>query len=573
MTLSIPDAFMDSGPKVRKPVEVKTCEEYLGRMGEIREECEKRGLVPVYYYTLPAAAESIAEKGFCFSSTSAKDVGIYFTTSSPASYDVGCSDYESNLIVDMLDPEDVVELRSNHKFDVCFVYAAEPRVLRKAPGWRETSIMVPKAFMENFSEPDHASGDFFLRPDRIVACFLLDPAKPLTGFEERVTDMDAEKENDKKLTRKVAKVETEARFNDSISRGEHGLGEGQTPWPRMDMVSDDADDDGYFDGEVDPMIFGDGDFGVPDWASLLVDLDGAGGVKIRDLPQLPIFTDDQDPYTIVGLNVHLRGLELKALNDWTGVVKAWKSGDGKIKANTFTVSLDAGLPGFLPGLDFSCKGHNLEVALEQGKNNKPRPRKEALLKSSALDAELDQLDPKRRAIMRAKSARQNFPLLDHAETAELEFDEQEENYKTEERRRNKLQAAKEKKAKKRAAKVDKHFKSLERQISREKSGANGRMIRRISGVAEARFKPKTNYMAKQPNLTPEATEDEQNKEAAAKRMVLRLDEALNAWQVRSYGDAWDKWVETVLAGRANDAVAAFEAKKKLEKEWRETRRV
>jgi hypothetical protein len=99
------------------------------------------------------------------------------------------------------------------------------------------------------------------------------------------------------------------------------------------------------------------------------------------------------------------------------------------------------------------------------------------------------------------------------------------------------------------------------------------MIRRISGVAEARFKPKTNYMAKQPNLTPEATEDEQNKEAAAKRMVLRLDEALNAWQVRSYGDAWDKWVETVLAGRANDAVAAFEAKKKLEKEWRETRRV
>lgn len=92
MRMSITDSLLDTAPKPRVPVEVKSCKEYLGRMGEIRVECEKRGLVSVYHYTLLAGPEMIAEKGFCYSSNSAKDVGIYFTTLSPASYDAGLAD-------------------------------------------------------------------------------------------------------------------------------------------------------------------------------------------------------------------------------------------------------------------------------------------------------------------------------------------------------------------------------------------------------------------------------------------------------------------------------------------------
>lgn len=89
--MSITDSLLDTAPKPRIPVEVKSCEVYLGRMGEIQVECEKRGLVPVYHYIL-AGAETIAEKGFCYSSNSAKDAGIYFTTLSPAYYDAGLAD-------------------------------------------------------------------------------------------------------------------------------------------------------------------------------------------------------------------------------------------------------------------------------------------------------------------------------------------------------------------------------------------------------------------------------------------------------------------------------------------------
>ena len=327
------DSHMGPAPKVRMPVEIRSCKEYLARMSEIRLECEKRGLMPVYYQILPAAAETIAKKGFRYSFQSVKDVGIYFTTRSPASYDLGCTEYEEYLALDMLNLDSVQNVRGSHKFDACFVYAAEARVLRQAPGSRGSSVMVPQVFLEILSEPEPRTRDFLLRPDRIVACFLLDPAKPPADYDNNVDDMKAEKEIDEMLTRKLAKVKTVARCNESITQGEHGLGVDQTPWPRMDMVSKGFGNGQHKFGEndIDPMIFGDGDFGVHDWATLLVDIDGAGGVKKRDLPQLLSFRDDQDPYTLVGLNVHLKVLEMKALNNWTGVVKAWKSGDGKEK--------------------------------------------------------------------------------------------------------------------------------------------------------------------------------------------------------------------------------------------------
>jgi len=212
-----------SSHKLRAPVAIKTFEEYLGRMAEVRSECDKCGLVPMYYYTKPSTANTIAQYGFAVSASSPKDGGIYFSALSPASYDVGSYEYEDNLILDMLGHDGLVDSQGAHKVDVCIVYAAEPRVLRQAPGRHNSVKMVPKLFLEHFSEPEPRSGDFLLRPDRIVACFLLDPSKRLMGYDGHAAALMAEKEKDKSLISKLGLMESVVRFNDSIAKKENGL--------------------------------------------------------------------------------------------------------------------------------------------------------------------------------------------------------------------------------------------------------------------------------------------------------------------------------------------------------------
>ena len=450
---------------------------------------------------------------------------------------------------------------------------------------RDTDKMVPKIFLENFSEPEPATGDFLLRPDRIVASFMLDPLKPLTGYEACIGGLKAEKEKDNKIVRKLSQVEKAARSNESITKGEHGLGESQTPWPRMDMVVEGDDDDMLEEEEkVDPMIFGDGDFGVYDWAASIVDIDGAGGVKIRELPRLSSFADDQDPAMLVSLNVHLKGLELTALNDWTGEVKAWKPGDGKERVNYFTIALDAGLPGFLPGFEFSCEGRNLEVAQEQGEKNKPRPRKAAIFEASAPGAEMEQLDPKKRAAVRAKTAKQKFALLDNAEAIEELLEEQEEKAKAEESRQNRLKAVEEKEAKKRESRAAKKLKEEEKQRAKEKKWIEEEVKRKMADIKskrDAKLKAKQEDEQKQRKAAAKQIElDRKNiqarlgpeKVSAAEQMVERLDEALDAWQVKIYGDAWEKWVAVLLAARAKASALEREKRHLLAREVREKRR-
>ena len=231
-----------SSLKEHTPSAIQTCEEYLGRMAEVRDECDKLGLIPIYYYTTSSAAGLIARNGFPFMTASSKDSGIYFTALSPASYDVGSFEYEDNLILDMLGPDSLMDSHRAHKFDVCIAYAAEPRVMRQAPGRHGTVKMVPKLFLEHFSEPEPRSGDFLLRPDRIVACFLLDPSNRLTGYDSSSAALTAEKEEDNRSINELGLMEAVSRFNDSMTKGEHGLSEGQDPWPRMDMVLEESED-------------------------------------------------------------------------------------------------------------------------------------------------------------------------------------------------------------------------------------------------------------------------------------------------------------------------------------------
>ena len=63
------------------------------------------------------------------------------------------------------------------------VYGTEPRILQQAPGGRENAKMVGKQIFGNFSLPQ-SDGNYFLRPDRILGAFLLDPANPIVGGDE-----------------------------------------------------------------------------------------------------------------------------------------------------------------------------------------------------------------------------------------------------------------------------------------------------------------------------------------------------------------------------------------------------
>lgn len=59
------------------------------------------------------------------------------------------------------------------------MYGAEPWALSQVPGRADTRY-VSKATLEALSLRD-VDGAFYLRPDRILGCFLLDPDVPLVG--------------------------------------------------------------------------------------------------------------------------------------------------------------------------------------------------------------------------------------------------------------------------------------------------------------------------------------------------------------------------------------------------------
>jgi hypothetical protein len=70
------------------------------------------------------------------------------------------------------------------RLSLCFVYGADPAVLSPAPGGRDNAVVVSKATFNSLSLPQ-ADGNYFLRPDRILAAFLFDPlVPPPVGYSE-----------------------------------------------------------------------------------------------------------------------------------------------------------------------------------------------------------------------------------------------------------------------------------------------------------------------------------------------------------------------------------------------------
>jgi len=154
--------------------EISSPEQYLECMDSIRESCNLLALVPVYFFTSPFLSSYILSGGFRLSSDDDLS-GVIFTTKGPASFGLGSERYEKNLIVALKGASRINDYRGKHKLDVCIVYAVEPRVLQPVRGESEHFRQIPRVFFEAFSDLKDDEETFFLRPDRIMASFLLDP--------------------------------------------------------------------------------------------------------------------------------------------------------------------------------------------------------------------------------------------------------------------------------------------------------------------------------------------------------------------------------------------------------------
>jgi hypothetical protein len=172
-----------------------SCSELLDEMARLREKCDRRGLVPLYHFTSPPVAPSILKGGFRMSTQGLGDGGVTFANLGPASYDLGSPEYEDNIISDCFGKERLEEYRGQHKLDVCLVYGMEPSVLQQAPGGRDNAKMVSKATFADLAL-SQADGSYYLRPDRILAAFLLDPKRPPLGKEALDSEFEAEAKRD-----------------------------------------------------------------------------------------------------------------------------------------------------------------------------------------------------------------------------------------------------------------------------------------------------------------------------------------------------------------------------------------
>jgi hypothetical protein len=174
---------MNNNENKYKSLKVYKCSDYLSAMFDIRKKCEERGLVPLYHYTTSNVEKFILKEGFRMATSHGNDGGVYFSTLGPASNGIGTYVYEKNVITNCFGEDEVKRKLGKNMIDCCIVYGAESRVLRQAPGGIEHSKMFSKNYFETLAEPTLETNDYFLRPDRILGSFIIDP------YEDSYDDM------------------------------------------------------------------------------------------------------------------------------------------------------------------------------------------------------------------------------------------------------------------------------------------------------------------------------------------------------------------------------------------------
>eukprot|EP00615_Pteridomonas_danica_P006215 CAMPEP_0114345144 /NCGR_PEP_ID=MMETSP0101-20121206/11986_1 /TAXON_ID=38822 ORGANISM="Pteridomonas danica, Strain PT" /NCGR_SAMPLE_ID=MMETSP0101 /ASSEMBLY_ACC=CAM_ASM_000211 /LENGTH=724 /DNA_ID=CAMNT_0001480919 /DNA_START=816 /DNA_END=2990 /DNA_ORIENTATION=- len=152
----------------------KTISEYCISMARIRVACKASSLTVMYHYTQPDIVSFILKGGMRMSTQGQGDGGVYFSTLGPCSYGLGGYDYEENLIKDCFGVERLEEYKGQDRLSAVIVSACHPATLQPAPGGRDRAKVVSKSDFSAFSLP-HVDGNYFLRPDRILGVFYIDP--------------------------------------------------------------------------------------------------------------------------------------------------------------------------------------------------------------------------------------------------------------------------------------------------------------------------------------------------------------------------------------------------------------
>jgi len=204
-------------------MEPKTCLDYTIAMNKIRKQCNEERLVPLYHYTSQAVSKLIFDYGFRMSTQGQGDGGVYFSTLGPASYGLGYKSYEDNIIKDCFGEERLEEYKGQHKLDVVFVYGINPLIIEAAPGGRAHAKMVTKSMFEDFATTsissssnhhNHNDGNYYLRPDRIKGCFLIDgTTKYPSGKENAKSDLLRERINDREIFQILHNFQNELKIN------------------------------------------------------------------------------------------------------------------------------------------------------------------------------------------------------------------------------------------------------------------------------------------------------------------------------------------------------------------------
>lgn len=106
------------------------------------------------------------------------------------------------------------EFLGNHKLDVCFVYGVDPSIVTQAHSGTKNVTVVSIRTLEHFALRQF-EGDFLLRPDRIIAAFLIDPENPPFGCDECADEMALEKASDATVKEELGRIDKNRSLIDS----------------------------------------------------------------------------------------------------------------------------------------------------------------------------------------------------------------------------------------------------------------------------------------------------------------------------------------------------------------------
>jgi hypothetical protein len=192
--------------KVSEVVKVKSMLDYINAMKQSRKKAEQLNLVPLYHFTNPNVVPLILKEGVRMSTQGQGDGGVYFSTLGPASYDLGGSKYEENIIRDCFGVHRIPEYKGQGKLNALIVYGVCPLILQQAPGGRDHAKFVPRVTFENMSLPGF-DGNFFLRTDNILSVMIINADQKPSRASWYAADLELEKDLDKEVGKSLVESE------------------------------------------------------------------------------------------------------------------------------------------------------------------------------------------------------------------------------------------------------------------------------------------------------------------------------------------------------------------------------